>query len=74
MELACHWMVESSEELFDSVTSTACLSLAVNRFVAVEFPVHHNMNVFLLVRDRLIFRPQIDDAEPRVTKRDSLVG
>ena len=48
--------------------------LALNRFVAVEFPVHHNMNVFLLVRDRLIFRPQIDDAEPRVTKRDSLVG
>ena len=46
----------------------------LNRFVAVEFAVHHDVASFVLARDRLISGRQIDDAEPRVAKPNSLVG
>ena len=51
------------------------LELALNRLVAVEFPVDDNSRLLVFARDRLIAGREIDDTQARVTQPDpSIVG
>jgi hypothetical protein len=46
------------------------LQLALDRLVAVELAVHHDLQASVLVRDRLIAGREVDDGEARVAEPD----
>jgi len=57
-----------------SQTVTGLFELTLDRFVAVEFAVHDDMDLFILVRNGLISRRKIDDAQTGVAEGDPAIG
>ena len=47
--------------------------LSLNRFIAIEFAVDHDPSAAVFAGDGLVARRQVDDAETRVSERDSVV-
>src|SRR5690349_23505071 len=50
------------------------LELPLDLFVSVELAIHNKMDRSVFIRDRLIARSQINDAEPRMTERNAAVA
>jgi hypothetical protein len=52
-------------------TSLQFASLALE---VIELAVCNDMNLFVLVRDRLIAGREVNDAQPRMAETDALIG
>src|SRR5262245_52481027 len=55
-------------------TMARSFELALDVLVAVELTVRHDLTAPVLTGDGLTARREIDDAEPRVSESDALVG
>ena len=53
---------------------SAPLQLASLALEVIKLAVDNNMNPFVLVRDRLIAGREVNDAQPRMTETDALIG
>ena len=52
---------------------TRLFEFPLDRFIAIEFAVDHDPNLFVFACDRLISCCEIDDAEPCVPKTNAAV-
>ena len=52
----------------------ALLQIAPLPFEVIKLTVDDDMNAFVLVRDRLIPGCEVNNAQPRVTETDALIG
>jgi hypothetical protein len=52
----------------------ALLQIAPLTLEVIKFTVDDDMNAFVLVRDRLIAGCEVNNAQPRVSETDALIG